>query len=110
MLLPDWLNPLEKGTREITVAKKQDKLEQTDKASKAKDEKKPDLQSNAWISFRSGAIIIGVLSVGMAVLTTIQAMEVKPLGEAILYGLLFGASLWVVFFGLILINRLLGRH
>lgn len=69
----------------------------------------PEPASNAWISFRHGVIIIAILSVAMAVLTTYQALMVKPVGEALLLGLGFGASIWLIFFGFILLNRLLGR-
>lgn len=69
----------------------------------------PEPASNAWISFRHGIIIIAILSIAMAVLTTYQALMVKPLGEALLLGLGFGSSIWLIFFGFILLNRLLGR-
>lgn len=69
----------------------------------------PEPASSAWISFRHGIIIIAILSLAMTVLTVYQALMVKPLGEALLLGLGFGLSIWLVFFGFILLNRLLGR-
>ncbi len=84
-------------------------------AKKQKQKKKNEGQpagenaSNAWISFRHGIIIIGIVSIAMAALTVYQALPVKPLGEALLLGLGFGLSIWLVFFGFILLNRLLGR-
>lgn len=78
--------------------------------NKPEDMNKSGLKGNAWIPYRQGVIVIAVLSIGMAILTTYQALEVKPLGEAILYGLFFGGSLWLIFFGMILVNRFLGRH
>jgi hypothetical protein len=78
------------------------------KKSEDKSEPAPEL-SGPWISFRHGVIAIAVLSVLMAALTIYQALQVKPVGEAILIGLGYGVALWVIFFGFILINRLFGR-
>lgn len=85
-----------------------------------KNPKKPDRSatasnegiSNAWIPYRTGIIIIAILSIGMAAMTVYQAVNDfgKPLAEAIFLGVFFGGMLWVVFFGFILLNRLLGRH
>ncbi len=70
-----------------------------------------ELKGNAWIPYKTGIIIIAVLSVGMAAMTVIQAVQLgKTIGEALLSGLFFGGMLWVIFFGFILLNRLLGRH
>ena len=62
-----------------------------------------------WISMRSGVKIIAITSLGMAVLTAWQAIPSKGWLEGILWGLLFGALIWAVFFGNILLNRLLRR-
>lgn len=62
-----------------------------------------------WISMRSGVKIIAITSLGMAVLTAWQAIPSKGWLEGILWGLLFGALIWAVFFGNILINRFLRR-
>ncbi len=58
---------------------------------------------------RSGIIIIAITSIGMAVLTTIQAWETKPPLEAIFWGLAFGVMIWAIFWGMILFNRFIGR-
>lgn len=65
------------------------------------------LPADPWISMRSGAIIITFTSIGMAVLTAIQVIPVKGWVEGVLWGLLFGALIWIIFFGLIYINRFL---
>ena len=62
-----------------------------------------------WISMRSGVKIIAITSLGMTVLTAWQAIPSKGWLEGILWGLLFGALIWAVFFGNILINRFLRR-
>ena len=65
--------------------------------------------SQPWISMRSGMKIIAVTSVVMAALTAWQVIPSKGWLEGILWGLLFGAFVWAIFFGNILLNRLLRR-
>jgi hypothetical protein len=83
---------------------------------KKKNKQKPKEQTpdeknlnQPWITMRSGVKIIAVTSVGMAVLTAWQVIPSKGWLEGILWGLLFGALIWAVFFGNILITRLLRR-
>jgi len=78
---------------------------QADKQSKSI----PSLPTEPWISMRSGTIIIVFTSIGMAVLTAIQVIPIKGWLEGILWGLLFGGLIWVIFFGMIFINRFLKR-
>lgn len=81
----------------------------------AKTSKKPKEQKEEkglfqpWITMRSGLRIIAITSVAMAVLTAWQVIPSKGWVEGILWGLLFGALIWAIFFGNILINRLLRR-
>jgi uncharacterized membrane-anchored protein len=65
--------------------------------------------SDPWISMRSGLIVMGVISVGLAIWTAYQASAERPLMESILWGAVFGGSLWLVFFGFILFNRFIRR-
>ena len=62
-----------------------------------------------WISMRTGLKIMAITSVAMAVLTAWQVIPSKGWLEGILWGLLFGALIWAIFFGNILINRFLRR-
>jgi fatty acid desaturase len=62
-----------------------------------------------WISMRSGLKIIAIASVAMAVLTAWQTIPSKGWVEGILWGLLFGALIWAVFFGNMLIMKFLRR-
>lgn len=84
------------------------KSRQADKQDRAPAE----VKSNAWIPYRTGIILIAILSIGMTALTVYQAVTESgmPFGQALLTGLFFGGMLWVIFFGFILLNRLLGRH
>jgi uncharacterized membrane protein len=84
-------------------------------ANKKKSQTDKQLESNTrlpvepWISMRSGTIIIIFTSIGMAILTAIQVIPIKGWLEGILWGLLFGGLIWVIFFGMIFINRFLKR-
>jgi len=84
-------------------------------AKKKKNKQKPKEQEieksmdQPWISMRSGLKIIMVTSIGMAVLTAWQVVPSKGWLEGILWGLLFGALIWAVFFGNILITKFLRR-
>lgn len=82
-----------------------------DRKIKAKDQFKSLMNQEAkpWISMRSGIIIISITSIVMAVLTAIQAIPIKGSVEGILWGVGFGAFIWVLFFGMVFINRLLRR-
>ena len=80
------------------------------KNKKKRKEKEQDILkslSQPWISMRSGLKIMTVVSVIMAVLTAWQVIPIKGWVEGILWGLLFGALVWAVFFGNILITRFL---
>ena len=82
---------------------------------KKKKKQKPEEQtiekqlSQPWISMRSGLKIMTITSIIMAVLTAWQVVPSRGWLEGILWGLLFGALVWAVFFGNILITRFLRR-
>ena len=82
------------------------KKEPIDKKSKSSIGLPP---AESWISMRSGTIIITFTSIFMAVLTAMQVVPVRGWLEGILWGLLFGGLIWVIFFGMIFINRFLKR-
>ena len=65
--------------------------------------------SDPWISMRSGLIVMGIVSIGLAAWTAYQVSGSRPVMESILWGAVFGGSLWLVFFGFILFNRWLRR-
>jgi uncharacterized membrane protein YczE len=62
-----------------------------------------------WISMRSGVIVIAIVSIGMAILTALQAVPTKGLVEGIFWGVFFGVGIWFIFFGMILVNRFLRK-
>ena len=79
--------------------------------AKSKKNKTPEVtpQYGPWISMRTGLIVIAITSIFMAVLTTVQVWDTKPHLEAVFWGIVFGALIWAVFFGMLFFNRLLGR-
>ncbi len=79
------------------------------KNKKAKTEKNILPPPSAWIPMRNGMIIVGMASLGMAILTAWEVIPVRGWLEGILWGLLFGALIWVIFFGMYWFNRLIRR-
>ncbi len=79
------------------------------KPSSSKD-KPQDLTAQPWIPFKTGLIVVGVVSVLLAIWTVITSNPELPLLERILWGVVFGFSIWLVFFFFLLINRLLRRR
>ncbi|HSK86965.1 MAG TPA: hypothetical protein VK880_01310 [Anaerolineales bacterium] len=79
------------------------------KSKKTKVQKEVKPSNQPWIPMRSGLIIMAITSVAMAVLTAWQVIPLKGWVEGILWGLLFGALIWAIFFGNILINRFLRK-
>jgi formate/nitrite transporter FocA (FNT family) len=93
---------LEKYFQEIFVTsqnKKKEKKETTEEQSAL---------SKAWIPMRSGIVLISILSILMAVFTAWQVIPQKGWLEGILYGLLFGGLIWIVFLGMQLFYRFTG--
>ncbi len=58
---------------------------------------------------RSGLIVITITSLGMAVLTGVQTIPALGWGEGLLWSALFGALIWIIFFGMNFVNRFLRR-
>ena len=81
------------------------------KKAKAKKESNPlNLPApQPWISMSSGLRIVAIASIGMAILTAWEVVPQKGWLEGILWGLLFGALIWVIFFGMLFFNRLMRR-
>jgi len=75
------------------------------KSDKKKKAKKTDNPATAqapgrtpWISMKTGVRAIAVVSILMAGLVAYEVIPTKGWGQGILYGLLFAAMIWVVFF------------
>ena len=58
-----------------------------------------------WIPMRTGLIVIGVVSLGLAILTFWQTYGALTFSESLYYGLVRGGSIWVIFLGAYFLNR-----
>ena len=80
--------------------------EKSNKKKKKKEMKElQEAMSQPWISMRTGIKVVAVASILMAILTASQVIPSKGWLEGILWGLLFGGLIWVIFFGNIWLNR-----
>ena len=61
-------------------------------------DKQPPSFDEPWLSKRTGLRVVTILSLGLAVFITWQLQPTEGLGGALLWGLAFGGSIWVVFF------------
>jgi len=82
-----------KKTKELTPADKSDQIP----------------LDEPWIKMRTGLIIVAFASLGMAILTAWQSIPSVGVLEGILWGLFFGALIWIIFAGTLLLNRFLRR-
>ncbi len=58
---------------------------------------------------RGGMVTIAITSVALVVLIAWQVIPSRGWLEGILWGLLFGALIWAIFFGNLLVNKLLRK-
>jgi hypothetical protein len=79
------------------------------KKTRKKEARKQESLTGAWLPTRGGFITVGVVSLALAVWTAIQAARALPLLESILWGLVFGGSIWAIFLIVYLVNRYLRR-
>lgn len=60
-----------------------------------------------WIPRNTGYIAIAVVSIGLAVWVAWQVIAAgQNIGKGILWGLLYGGSIWLVFFGMNIFHKL----
>jgi len=78
------------------------------KKSTKKLAKQKSLQENisdAWISMRTGLIVMALVSVALAVWIAWNAVPTQGTVNGILWGIGFGAAVWVVFLIALTFNR-----
>lgn len=63
--------------------------------------------NEAWLSMRTGLIVMAVVSLGMGALTAWSGIQTQGTVKGLLWGLGFGAAVWVVFVIALLFNRFL---
>ncbi|HEX7234595.1 MAG TPA: hypothetical protein VF243_04940 [Nitrosospira sp.] len=78
----------------------------TKKPPKVKEEEIP---VKPWVSMRTGMIIMAITSLALAVLIASQVIPSNGWLEGILWGLLFGGLIWVIFFGNLWITKKLRK-
>ena len=76
--------------------------------AKSKEKKRSPLVDTRepWIQWKTGILIIAVLSIGVGVYTGYFIYKELGIGQAILWGIGSAIGLWVLFGGLYLFNRL----
>lgn len=77
--------------------------------TKQKEKIKEDPKVQPWISMRSGIIIMAFTSLVLALFIAWQVSSSRGWGEGVLWGLLFAALIWVIFFGNLFITRFLRK-
>ena len=65
--------------------------------------------TQSWIKMKTGVKIIIFTSLFMVILTGIQTIPALGWVEGSLWALGFGLMIWVIFYGIIYINRFLHR-
>jgi hypothetical protein len=85
------------------------KTSQKKNEKKDLEEKQPAKAESGWISMRSGLTLISLISILLAIFTSLRAIPIKGVVEGILWGIIFGGSIWVIFFGALYLNRLMRR-
>lgn len=74
-----------------------------------KEETKQTYERKPWLSKKTGFLAITILSVALAVWIGWQVAAVDTLLNGVLWGLGFGGSIWLVFFGMNFFHRLFNR-
>ena len=82
------------------MAKKMKKIPRSEKKAESRKE-----QNEAWLSMRTGLIVVTLVSVGMAVLTGWMTIPALGWVEGLLWSLGFGGAVWLVFVGFCFFNR-----
>jgi hypothetical protein len=77
------------------------------KKSKSKKSNTQIQQAGPWLPSRGGMIALGIVSLLLVAWVTFQGMKVNDFGESLLWGLGFGASIWVIFVVVFAVNKFL---
>jgi len=75
---------------------------------KKKNSQEP-IERKPWISQKTGYKTMAVISVGLAIWIAWQVYRTEDnIGKGVLWGIIFGASVWLVFFGMNAFHSLFG--
>ena len=67
------------------------------------------LPAQPWVSMRGAMIIMAITSLALAILIAWQVIPANGWLEGILWGLLFGGMIWVIFFGNLWVSKKLRK-
>ncbi len=81
----------------------------TKKTPKVKEDEEEFPLNKPWLSMRGGMVVMAIVSLALAVLIAWQVIPNNGWLEGIGWGLLFGALIWVIFFGNLWITRKLRK-
>ena len=78
--------------------------------SKAKNNKQEkEIQRKPWIQWKTGLVAMTIVSIALAIWVGWQVVAAEQnIGKGVLWGLIFGGSTWLVFFGMNYFHRLFG--
>ena len=77
------------------------------KAKNNKQEK--EIQRKPWIQWKTGLVAMTIVSIALAIWVAWQVIVTEDnIGKGILWGLIFGGSTWLVFFGMNYFHSLFG--
>ena len=80
--------------------------------NKKKRRQKHEMQNQftrPWISMKTGRRVIWMISIALALFIAWQVIPQRGVAEGILWGLIFGGAIWLVFEGHNLLYRFLRR-
>jgi len=78
--------------------------------SKAKNNKQEkEIQRKPWIQWKTGLVAMTIVSVSLALWVGWQVIATEQnIGKGVLWGLIFGGSTWLVFWGMNYFHSLFG--
>jgi uncharacterized membrane-anchored protein len=77
--------------------------------SSKKAKKQTDGAPKAWIKLNTGVKLIALTSIAMAVITGITTVPALGLVEGLAWAIGFGAAIWLIFYGMMAVQRFLHR-
>lgn len=80
------------------------------KKQEVREELATDRLRQPWIRMQTGLRVMAVASLILAIFVGWQVFPAGGLGQAVLYGGGFGASIWVIFYLTFRLNHWLKRH
>lgn len=70
-----------------------------------------EFQKKPWIQWKTGLVAMTIVSIALALWVGWQVINTEQnIGKGILWGLIFGGSTWLVFFGMNFFHSLFGRN